>query len=556
MGTVLIVALAVWIYAFPIFFASVTNQLEQQQQQQQQNGGGRMVMGDVDNAILNERHLTTNPDVLGQTPWWTAFGHDYWGNPLLLRESAATEESASHDTHHQHHSYFHKSWRPLTILSLRYLSTIPHVGWFSFLNNNSNNIEIDTTSTNGALSFSPLIWARFLNVVLHSHISLLVGVVGSQLLPSKWYWMHKWTEWMCCLIFLLHPSHVEAVANVANRPHLLALTFSLSTILAYIAHNPPNQRGTNPYLTSGILWTMGLLCSETTVLQLPAVMTTVLVWKWKQGKLTIRGAWRRQRYLLRLWVVLTLVYLLIRHFLLVGGASLWPLQLHHQTMTPSSSLASLTALVDTPFADLVGWDRWRSYLYVVSIHIGKVFGVDPIGFAHEYSRGCVDPLESWNEPRGWIVLGVVFSIVTTTVDLTDRPGVPALAYLWGLALAWVGATILPVCGIVPVHTFVADRLLLPATVMVSWVGGYWCAGALYYARGYKVRIPVALVVFGFLGGFWGQRVLDRVTHWTDHQLLFQKTLEACPRSPKILIQYSQFHSNPERRDQLDLRKAL
>ena len=98
----------------------------------------------------------------------------------------------------------------------------------------------------------------------------------------------------------------------------------------------------------------------------------------------------------------------------------------------------------------------------------------------------------WNRGTS-LVLGVVFSVVTTTVDLTDPFGVPELACLWGLALEWMGATILPVCGIVPVHTFVADRL------PPSW------------SRGSEVDRSATAV---------------------------PETVEACPRSPKIL-QYSQ-----------------
>ena len=117
--------------------------------------------------------------MMAVSSWWARLMDKHRG------QSSATEESAfssSHDTHHQHHSFFHKSWRTLTTLSLLYPSTLPNVGWFSFLN--SSKIEVDT-NTNSALAFSPLIWARFLSVVLHSHISLLVGVVAVDSFPRN-----------------------------------------------------------------------------------------------------------------------------------------------------------------------------------------------------------------------------------------------------------------------------------------------------------------------------------------------------------------------------------
>jgi hypothetical protein len=56
-------------------------------------------------AVLDELHIVSreNQDVNGpRTSWATIFTNDYWGRPLTFHAS-------------------HKSWRPLTVLSFRYL---------------------------------------------------------------------------------------------------------------------------------------------------------------------------------------------------------------------------------------------------------------------------------------------------------------------------------------------------------------------------------------------------------------------------------------------------
>lgn len=71
------------------------------------------------------------------------------------------------------------------------------------------------------------------------------------------------------LFFALHPTHIEAVANAANRNHILAVL--ASTYCSFGMH-------TN--IAVVIIATIGgLLSSEAFVFQLPAIIVTIaLVW--------------------------------------------------------------------------------------------------------------------------------------------------------------------------------------------------------------------------------------------------------------------------------------
>ena len=64
-------------------------------------------------AVLDEAHIVSdnNPDVAGTSTLRDVFVNDYWGRPITNNPST------------------HKSWRPLTILSFRWLNGGGILGW-------------------------------------------------------------------------------------------------------------------------------------------------------------------------------------------------------------------------------------------------------------------------------------------------------------------------------------------------------------------------------------------------------------------------------------------
>jgi hypothetical protein len=84
-GSLFLACLSISIYAYPLWSAS----------------------RDSEEPVLDELHLLNsknpNQDIECVTPISTVFSNDYWGRPLDSPSS-------------------HRSWRPLTILSIRYLN--------------------------------------------------------------------------------------------------------------------------------------------------------------------------------------------------------------------------------------------------------------------------------------------------------------------------------------------------------------------------------------------------------------------------------------------------
>ena len=211
---------------------------------------------------LDEAHVMSGDVQLDihdpDASWKQIFSNDYWGRPMNSPSS-------------------HKSWRPLTILTFRYLKG-PY-------------IDLATQS------IQQLTVHRFVNAILHATVGDLVGQLATQLslieivtssrqIISQQHQLLG-LQLITKVLFCLHPTHVEVTANAANRNHLLAVLFGV--ILCF-----PGRRATRSIRSAGALMStppiittpfwlfliamiLGYLASETFLFMIPGVMVTMTV---------------------------------------------------------------------------------------------------------------------------------------------------------------------------------------------------------------------------------------------------------------------------------------
>ncbi|XP_046569545.1 protein O-mannosyl-transferase TMTC4-like [Haliotis rubra] len=138
--------------------------------------------------------ITTNKDVLPETPLSTVFAHDFWGAQL---------EDGSH-----------KSYRPLTVMTFRW-----SYSWAGGLHPRGFHV---------------------VNIVLHGLVSVIFLAVFSVLMSgyqvdqesARPVFASPRAALLCAVLFAVHPVHTESVAGVVGRADLLcALTFLLSFLL-------------------------------------------------------------------------------------------------------------------------------------------------------------------------------------------------------------------------------------------------------------------------------------------------------------------------------------
>jgi len=332
------------------------------------------------------------------------------------------------------------------------------------------------------------------------------------------------------IAFALHPTHVEVTANAANRNHIMALLFS--TILC-----DPQC----PLQFFCIALIAGFLCSETFLFQVPAAMVTLIVMQYyrKRRMSSTQGDAQPQQsfisvavdYLLAAGQILPrLLFMMMAVGLYLGGRA------YFDTLNIPEGLIRPA---ENPFYNFRGQHRIRNYMYILAIHVAKSWGVDPIGFSHEYGYECVPALKDWNDPRLLLPYGVGALLLMSWVAVFVFPrtllGPVAIHWAWLL-------TLFPVSGFVKVGTFISDRIVVASTVSVSWWIG---AGLWIWLTRLKHRLPAIPLQFILIGWFITvsyMKVHHRSLQWMDSISLLESSLATCPRFAKAQMEMSKIYS--------------
>ena len=434
--------------------------------------------------VLDEAHIVAavNQDVAGTTTLEQVFTNDYWGRNMNSASS-------------------HKSWRPLTILTFRWLK--------------------------GPGFVDALTMHRIVNILANAATGECVSIIAVKIFPHLSDPQSLLLRCCAKLFFCLHPTHVEVTANAANRPHLLA-------VLAAVVLCDPKLH----VLAVTLAQLVGLLCSETFIFQMPAVVITLLLIQWRN----LPG--KNFNSLIQAFVLVlprTVLLFILSVFYLVMRFTLDWLSIPTGLIRPA----------ENPFFPLEGMDRARNYAYVLVIHIFKGWNLDFIGFSHEYGFECIRKLKKWTDPRFGTVLATIAILVYAARKCRQQGLAASLLLLFHLS--WM-ATLFPISGVVKVGTFIADRIVVASTVSISVLVGRWMTAWIMpngVIMPHRFKSCLVLGLFAFMGYRVHQRSLD----WMDSYLLLTSSLRTCPRSAKSHMEVSKVYSGLVS-DLYDLNRSL
>lgn len=473
--------------------------------------------------------------------WEQIFSNDYWGRPMNSPSS-------------------HKSWRPLTVLSFRYLKG-------PFLDLATHSIQQLTVH-------------RIVNAVCHAAAGELVGQLATQLFvlnTNQYIDEHEnamWLQLITKILFCLHPTHVEVTANAANRNHLLAVLLGLILCFpgtkprsSYSGSNGQLLKITTPFWLFITALIAGYLASETFVFIIPGIMVTMTVVSFtamgattpkkrnnealKEPEASCGKNLKLRSFIIdylkaTISIAPRLILLAISVGLYLGGR--W----YFDTLDIPTGLIRPA---ESPYFAFEGIKRFKNYLYVVTIHLGKQwglvlpknFGGDPIGFSHEYGFDCIPEIQGWGDERlifgvgCHLLFAVAISVLLVAFNARRFFGLVAIHWSWTLF------TLFPICGILKVGTFVSDRIVVPATVVASiWIGkivhGY--ATNWFWKENSPFRFfrPLQVIFIVWWIGASYTTVHNRALDWMDSISLMNSALVTCPRFAKVHMEVSKIYS--------------
>jgi protein O-mannosyl-transferase len=159
----------------------------------------------------DETGVVRNPCVVDKrSTIYDVFRSDFWGYPLHMAAS-------------------HKSYRPITTLSFRIQ--------VQYINGNKKNSDIADVNETHVVPNSRRL--HLVNILLFATVSACFCNLVHTVFPSPRYnTRDKNAVRLAVLLFIAHPVHTEAVANIVGRCELLSALFmllSFSTYINYIA---------------------------------------------------------------------------------------------------------------------------------------------------------------------------------------------------------------------------------------------------------------------------------------------------------------------------------
>ncbi|XP_071084993.1 protein O-mannosyl-transferase TMTC4-like [Haliotis cracherodii] len=324
--------------------------------------------------------ITSNKDLLPESPLATLFAHDFWGKTMNNRS--------------------HKSYRPLTVMTYRW-----NYAWAGGLHPRGFHV---------------------VNIVLHGLVSVIFLAVFSVLMSgyqvdqesARPVFASPRAALLCAVLFAVHPIHTESVAGVVGRADLLcALTFLLSFLLyARACLSPkclvsyrPESFSLVSVLASVCLCVVSTFCKEQgiTVIGVCSVFDIVIVCRlhplrWRGFKklknCTENGHCRLiDKQEIPHWAK----GLITRHLILfVTGASLLITRLWIMGSTPPSfrQHENPHSFVNSSFYRMLNYN----YLYAMNTWLL----LNPWWLCFDWSMGCIPVITSLADPRILAVIGL------------------------------------------------------------------------------------------------------------------------------------------------------
>lgn len=317
-------------------------------------------------------------------------------------------------------------------------------------------------------------------------VNLLIyfGICSVIYILLKRLFQKEWSALLAAALFLVLPIHTEVVANITGRSELLALLFSLLTLLEF-------TRAKVSYWRAG-LWTFLAIGSKETAIALVPLVFLILYWR--EGVLNFNLI---KKYFLELSGVLigALVYFFLRYFVL----------------GTEHFLGVETSIIENPLLFAEPLHRIGTALSILWMYISKTFL--PTNLCSDYSFDQIPVITSFWEPTVFLgALALIISFISIFVFIKREPIISFASAIF--FFGFIVVSNIPF----PIGTIAGERLFFFASLGVVMILG------LLLSKIKWLWIPLILIVS------YGIVSYDRQSDWLTEERLFLSAERCAPQS--------------------------
>lgn len=344
--------------------------------------------------------------------------------------------------------------------------------------------------------------SHFINILLYGLTGVLLYRILLGLFPLKeggrWYFG---LPFIAAAIFVLHPLHTEAVANIKGRDEILALLASLAALYATLKYFD-TQRSLWLWL-SGVFLFVGMLSKENALTFVAVIPFTV----WFFTKQPVGRVISAALPLL----AATFLFIIIRYKAL-------GFMLDHGKAT--------TDLMNNPFLEMTGSERLATIFMTLGWYVKLLFVPHPL--THDYYPYHVAKI-GWSDWRALASLALYAGMGAWALLNIRKRDTPAYSIVfWLLTLSIVSNLF------VTVGAFMNERFAYMPSVAFCILAAWFVARKMpEWFKGQPDQPAIlATGLMVLVAGFFGWRTVTRVPDWKDAASLNQAAIKVSYNSAR------------------------
>jgi len=340
--------------------------------------------------------------------------------------------------------------------------------------------------------------SHIINIILYGFTSIMIMMVLNMLFRNfkHKYWFMS-IPFLASLIFLVHPIHSEAVANIKGRDEILSMLFSMGALYASLRYMDRNSWAW--LMTALGSYFLGLLSKENAITFVAVIPLTIYFFSETNSKLL-------KKIILGL-VITTFIYLMLR-FNTAG--------------VPKFGVASKDVM-NNPFLGMTGGEKFGSIMYTLGKYI--ILMIFPHPLSHDYYPYAI-PKVSIINLFSFASLLVYASLAYVGFKGMWKKNIYSYSILFYLATLTIVSNI-----VINLGTFMNERFIFMASA------GY-CIALAYFLSEHLPNLVkrhatmISIVIASILVIGYGLKTYVRVPVWKDALSLNQAAVAVSSNSAR------------------------
>ncbi len=333
--------------------------------------------------------------------------------------------------------------------------------------------------------------SHFINLLLYLFTGILIYLLIAR------YWMPKkeGMAFLTAFLFLLHPVHTEAVANIKSRDELLAFFLVLASL--YLLFSYLKEKKKKTLIFSSLLFFLALLSKESSITFLAIIPLSLYFFGPVSVKETIKPSTP--------FFIAAGLWLGIRYAVIGGGGA-----------TPDD-------IMNDPFLYATAGEKIGTAFYILLKYMGLLLWPHPLvydyGFAQIAYRQLSDPM---------VILSIFLhaGLLLAVIAGWRKRRIASFAAAWYLASISIVSNL-----IVPLGGTMGERLLYMPSFAFALIAAHFIY-SLYQKIPQRYARAAAILFLSALTLACGNLIIQRNRDWKNNESLFVHDVQYAPRSIK------------------------